>query len=182
MKRIVFLILLTVVLTSCYPPRIIYSIENIQPLMQKDSIDVRLVEGSTITTGDASSLFSNLYLEISNKRESNILINPNSILELRTDSSVLKYDISPDSLIYQLGRNDKKLLHLSFQTTDCEYVAYETIEFPSIWSFRTLKLDNPQHKLYLLLDLYDDKGEKIEKYVVLKPTGTKRMKYENPPF
>ncbi len=160
---------MSIVLTSCYPPRIIYSIENIQPITQKDSIDVGLIEGSTITTGGLS-LFLNLYLEISNNKENSISINQNSILELRTDSATLKYAISPDSLVYRLGENDKKLLRLSFRATDFDYITYKTVD------------TEHKHRLYLFLDLHDYKGEKIEKCVILKPTGTRRMKYEKPPF
>jgi hypothetical protein len=161
--------MLSFVLTSCYPPRIIYSIENIQPLVREDSIDVQLIKGSTITTGGLS-LFQNLYLEILNNKESSILINQNSILELRTDSATLKFEILPDSLTYQLGENEKKLLHLYFRATDFEYITYKTVD------------TEHKHKLYLFLDLHNDKGEKVEKCVILKPTGTKRMKYEEPPF
>jgi len=171
MKRIVFfLILFAFILTSCYPPRIIYSIADIKPYVQQDSIDVRLIKGSTIATGGALSLFLSMYVEISNNKESNILINQNSTLELRTDSAVLKYEISPDSLVYQLGRNDKKLLHLSFQATDFDYITYKTVDTEN------------HHKLFLFLDLQDYRGEKIEKCVILNPTKTKRMKYEKPPF
>ncbi|MGC3977357.1 MAG: hypothetical protein QM751_03450 [Paludibacteraceae bacterium] len=61
MKKIVFLIILSVfVLTSCYPPRIIYSIEDIQPSLQEDSIDIKLIKASTITTGGLS-LHMSLY-------------------------------------------------------------------------------------------------------------------------
>ncbi|NDW13666.1 hypothetical protein D0T50_12305 [Bacteroides sp. 214] len=167
MKRIMLFILLISTLTSCYPPRIIYSIKDTQPSCLRDSVDVRLIKGSTITTGGLS-LFPNLYLEISNNKENSIFINQNSTLELRTDSAILKYEISSDSLVYQLGKNDKQLLHLSFRATDFERITYKTVDI--------------EHKLYLLLDLYNDNGEKIEKCVILKPTGTKRMKYEEPPF
>ena len=170
MKRIVFfLILLATVLTSCYPPRIIYSIENIQPLMQEDSIDIQLINGSITTTGGLS-LFLNLYLEISNNKESSISINQNSTLELHADSTTLKFEISPDSLVYRLGENEKKILHLYFRATDFEYITYKTVDTEN------------KHKLYLFLDLHDDKGEEIEKYVILELTGTKWMKYEKPPF
>ncbi|MDH8702172.1 hypothetical protein M2138_001532 [Dysgonomonadaceae bacterium PH5-43] len=167
MKRIILFILLISSLTSCYPPRIIYSIEDPQPSCLRDSVDVRFIKGSTITTGGLS-LFLSLYLEISNNKENNIFINQNSTLELRTDSAILKYEISSDSLVYQLGKNDKQLLHLSFRATDSEHITYKTVDI--------------EHKLYLLLDLHNDNGEKIEKCVILKPTGTKRMKYEESPF
>lgn len=149
--------------------------------MQEDSIGVKLIKGSTSTTG-CLSVHLSLYLEISNNKESSISIYKNSILELRIDSAVLKYEISPDSLIYQLGKNDKKLLHLVFQATDLHYVTYKTVEWPSIWSFRTHKIEIPHHKLFLHLDLHGDKGEKIEKIIILKPIGTSRQKYEKPPF
>jgi hypothetical protein len=149
--------------------------------MHKDSVDVRLIKGSTITTGGLS-LFLNLYLEISNNKESSISINQNSILELRTDSATLKYEISPDSLVYRLGENEKKLLHLYFRATDLDYITYKTVDWPSIWNFSTLGVKNTRHRLYLFLDLRNDKEEKMEKCIILKPTGTKRQKYEEPPF
>lgn len=161
--------MLSGVLTSCYPPRILYSIEGIRPSLKQDSVDVQLIKGSTITTGGLS-LHLSLYLEISNKKESSILINRNSILELRTDSVILKYEISPDSLVYQLRENENKLLHLYFHTTDFEYATYKTVD------------TNHQHKLFLFLDLRDDEDKQIEKCVILKPTGVKRMKFETPPF
>jgi len=137
--------------------------------MQEDSINVRLIKGSITTTG-GFSLFLNLYLEISNNKESSMSIDQNFTLELRTDSTTLKFEILPDSLVYRLGENEKKLLHLYFRATDFEYITYKTVDTEN------------KHKLYLFLDLHDDKGAKIEKYVILKPTGTKRMKYEEPPF
>jgi hypothetical protein len=157
------------VLTSCYPPRILYSIAEVTPCYQQDSIGVRLIKGS-ITTVGGQDVSLNLYLEISSNKENNILINQNSTLELRTDSVVLKYEISPYSLNYQLGKNDKKLLHLFFKATDLEYVTYKTVDTGN------------RHKLFLFFDLRDNQGEKIEKCVILTPTGTRRMKYEKPPF
>lgn len=162
-----YFILLISLLTSCYPPRIIYSIEETQFSCLKDSVGVRLIKGSTVTTG-GMSLFLNLYLEVSNNTKDSIFIDQNSTLDLRTNTSILKYEISSDSLAYQLGKNDKKQFCLSFQTTDFEYVTYNTID--------------TGHKLCLVLDLRNGKGEKIDKCVILKPTGTKRMKYEEPPF
>jgi len=147
-----------------------YSITDIQPSCQEDSVDVRLIKGSTTATGGALSLFLNIYLEISNHKESNILIHPNSTVVLRTDSAFLQYEILPDSLVYQLEKNEKKLLSLSFRATDFDYITYKTVDAGN------------QHKLFLFLDLQNDVGEKIEKCVTLKPTGTRRMKYEKPPF
>jgi hypothetical protein len=168
-------------LTSCYPPRIVYGIDDIKPDIQKDSIDVKLIKGSTFTTGGLSVHLS-LYLEISNNREQSLLVGKNSTLELRTDSAVLVYEISSDSLVYALNKNATELLQLHFRAMDFDYVTYKTIDWPSIWSFRTHKIDIPRHKLFLHLDLQDDKGNKIEKCVILKPTGTRRQKYEEPPF
>jgi len=170
MKKIVFLIILSVfVLTSCYPPRIIYSIEDIQPSLQEDSIDIKLIKASTITTGGLS-LHMSLYLEILNNKESVIFIEKNSILELRTDSAVLRYKIYPDSLTYQLRKNEKKSLQLHFTATDIEYVVYKTMN------------TDKKHKLLLFLDLQEENGKKIKKCVILRPTGIRRMKYETSPF
>jgi hypothetical protein len=182
MKKIIFpFILLAFVLTSCYPPRIIYSIEDVQPSCQEDSIEAQLMKGSTYTTGGLS-ISLHLYLEILNNKEDCIFIEKNSTLELRTDSAVLKYKISPDSLNYQLNKNEKKLLYLYFRATDFDHITYKTVDWPSIWSFRTRNQKAPQHKIYLFLDLQDESSKKIEKCIILKPTGTKRMKYEKPPF
>jgi hypothetical protein len=168
-------------LTSCYPPRIVYGIDGIKPDIQKDSIDVKLIKGSTFTTGGLSVHLS-LYLEISNNREDILLINKNSTLELRTDSAVLMYEISSDSLVYALNKNVTKLLQLNFRVMDFDYTTYKTVEWPSFWSFCTHKIEMPRHKLFLRLDLRDDKGNKVEKCVILKPTGTRKQKYEEPPF
>ncbi len=168
------MMMLSLVFTSCYPPQIIYSIADIQPPYQKDSIDVRLIEGNTIATG-CTSLHLGVHLEILNNKENSILIGQNPSLELRTDSVVLKYEIFSDSLNYQLGENEKKILYLYFQVTDFDCITYKTVEWPSIWNFRTLKIKNPQHKLFLFLDLRNEEGAKIEKCIILKPTGTRRM-------
>jgi hypothetical protein len=181
MKNILFCcLLLAFVLTSCYPPRILYSIENVQPF-QTDSINVQLIEGSAITAGGLS-IYLNLYLEISNNKTSNILINQNSALELLSDSGNLKYEISPDSLVFQLMGSETKLLQLHFHATDFDHITYKAVEWPSIWSFRTHRIETPRHKLFLYMDLQDDKGNKVKKCIILKPTGIKRNKYEEPPF
>jgi len=161
-------------LTSCYPPKIIYSIEDIKPSYKEDSIRVQLIEGNTISTGTTTT-YLGLYLEISNDRKNDLLIGQNSTLELRTDSAYLQYKISQDSLIYQLDRNDRKLLRLNFRAMDFDHITYKTVDWPSIWSFGTRKEKNPRHKLFLLLDLQDNNGKKIEKCVILKPIGTKKM-------
>jgi hypothetical protein len=116
-----------------------------------------------------------LFLKILNNKESEISIEKNSILELRTDSVVLEYEIYPDSLTYQLRENEKKILKLYFEATDLEHITYRTVNWPSIWSFRTLKEKTPRHKLFLFLDLQDENGKTIEKCVILKPTETKKM-------
>lgn len=168
-------------LISCYPPRIIYSIEDIQPPLQEDSIDVKLIKGSTFTTGGLSVHLS-LYLKISNNRDDSLLINKNSTLELRTDSAILIYEIFSDSLVYALNKNATKLLQLHFRVMDFDHTTYKTVEWPSLWSFRTHKIEMPRHKLLLHFDLQGCNGNKIEKCVILKPTGTKRIQYEKPPF
>ena len=180
-QTILSLILVTTLLTSCYPPRIVYGIDNIKPDIQEDSIDVKLVKGSTFTTGGLSVHLS-LYLEISNYREVGLTINKNSTLELRTDSAILMYEISSDSLVYDLNKNKTKLLQLNFRVTDFDHITYKTVDWPSIWSFRTLKIKTPQHKLFLFIDLQDDKGNKVGKCVILKPVETRKQKYEKPPF
>jgi hypothetical protein len=175
MKRILFYTaLLAFLFTSCYPPQIIYSIEYIKPSYQEDSIRIHLIEGNTISTGTTITHLG-LYLEISNDREDDIFTGQNSLLELRTDSAYLQYKILQDSLIYRLDKNDKQLLRLSFQATDFDHITYKTVNWPSIWSFRTLKEENPRHRLFLFLDLRDENENKIEKCIILKPTGTRRM-------
>ncbi|MDR1005414.1 MAG: hypothetical protein LBL74_00925 [Bacteroidales bacterium] len=175
MKRVIFYTIpLIFILTSCYPPRIMYSIENIKPLYEEDSIRVQLIKGNTISTGTTIT-YTELYLEIFNDRKNDVLIGQNSILELRTDSSCLQYEISKDSLIYQLNSNERKLLRLNFRAMDSDHIAYKTVDWSSIWSFRVRKETNPRHKLFLLLDLQNNDGNKIEKQIILKPIGTKRM-------
>ncbi len=182
MKRIAFfLILLLFTLTSCYPPRIIYSIEGFQPSFAQDSINVRLLEGSTITTG-GSYLYLNLYLEIASNREGSVFINKNSTLELQTDSTALIYDICSDTLVYALNKNEIKLLKLHFNSEDRDHITYKTVEWPSMWSFCSRKMETPRHKLFLYLDIQDKNKNKMGKYIVLKPTETKRLKYKKPPF
>lgn len=139
---------------------------DIKPPAQADSINIQLIDGNIIATGGALQLFLNLYLEVSNNKKCNILIKNNSTLELRIDSTVLKFELSSDSIDYQLENNEKKQLHLCFEVRDFENVAYKTIDTPN------------QHKLYLFLNLQDDFGRKIKKCVVLNPKGTKRMRYE----
>ncbi|MGC3977358.1 MAG: hypothetical protein QM751_03455 [Paludibacteraceae bacterium] len=91
-------------------------------------------------------------------------------MELRTDSAVLRYKIYPDSLTYQLRKNEKKSLQLHFTATDIEYVVYKTMN------------TDKKHKLLLFLDLQEENGKKIKKCVILRPTGIRRMKYETSPF
>lgn len=177
-KKVLPILLLMSLLSSCYPPKILYSIEHIESLSEDDSIRVQLIGGDIISSG-TTDVYLGLQLKLSNDSENDIFIRQNSTLELKTDSAMLKFEIFPDSLDYCLEQFEGKLLQLNFKAIDLEHITYTTVDWPSFWSMRTLEQKTPLHKLYLSLDLYNKEGEKIENNVVLKPIGTKKMKYEN---
>ena len=160
MKNIILILILLLGVTSCYPPRIVYALDNECSLNNSDSIGVRLLKGST-TTIDAQSINTFLLLEIENKSNSVFTINTNNHLEVLIDSIMLQYEmIDNDSLPCNIVPCAKKSVLFVFNTKDSKGLIYG-------------KKKNHLLKLHL-----DSKQNRITPPIILKPIKTRRVVYE----
>ncbi len=157
-KKLLLFILLVFAWTSCVLPRIVYSIENIQPSEQDDLIALELVKGETLTTG-GERLYVFLDLKILNNRDSTISIGHS--LEIAVDSTILKAKIISGSIPHFLEKNKSDVLKLEFMVEDPKSIVYKARE------------KKKAHKLLLSLYIQDVEGVRSKKTITLKPVGLK---------
>lgn len=181
MRKYLLTLILLAYLTSCYPPRIIYGLESVQPNLANDSIRIVLNSADIISVGMLDPLMG-IDLEIQNERSSVLYLSDDSRLELHTESEILQYENSikdtmnvsfqmlpyEEVLKYKSCRilpYEKRQQKFSFKANDINFITYNSLK-------------EKRHKLFLSLDLIDENGNRIEKKVVLVPIKTKRMRYE----
>lgn len=166
MKKLFILMLLLCGVSSCYPPRIVYALDETHSI-KNDSIDVQLLKGST-TSLDAQTVISMLYIKIGNKGNSMLMLNKNNGLEARIDSVSLRYDLAEsDSLPCRLEPKSNKNVLLIFKAADVNRYLYKSIDYEK------------GHLLKLLLRFQDTSDNEIDKSVVFKSGKTKRFVYES---
>lgn len=166
MKATFYLLILLCGLSSCYPPRIIYVMDDTHPVNGNDSIDIRLLRGSTISI-DAQKLISGFHMEIRNKSNSIITLNKNIRLEAHTDSVTLYHKSARiETHSYELYPNVKNNIYCAFITEDTEYHIYRSTA------------NKKGHTLKLHLSLRDTYGKVFEKEIALKFSRTKSWTYE----
>lgn len=153
--------------SSCYPPRIVYALDE-KYSIKGDSIDVQLLKGST-TSLDAQTVISMLYIKIWNKGNSMLMLNKNNELEARIDSVTLRYGLAEsDSLLpCRLESQSNKNVLLIFKVEDANRYLYKSIDYKK------------GHLLKLLLRFQDISDNEIDKSVILKSVKTKRFVYES---
>ena len=160
MKTKFFTLILLLSLTSCYPPRIVYEIENIAN-NEKDFLEFQLIAGSTIGIYSSHSKFN---FEVSNNSENNeFFLCKNRRLTLQLPSTTLDYKIPTDTISFRIGSHETKKIKLSFGLEDSEGLLYKNIM---------------SHSLNLILNFEDINGKSITKQILLKPVKTRRMRYE----
>lgn len=166
MKKLFILMLLLCGVSSCYPPRIVYALDE-KSSIKEDSIDVQLLKGST-TSLDAQTVVSMLYIKIGNKSNSMLMLNKNNGLEARIDSVTLRYDLSEsDSLPCKLEPQSNKNVLLIFKAEDAYRYLYKSVDYKK------------GHSLMLILRFQDISDNEIDKSVFLKFVKTKRFVYES---
>ena len=166
MKKILFL-LLSWGLVSCYPPRIIYVLDDIYPIEKNDSIDIRLLKGSSFST-NAQTITSMLSIDICNKSNSILILNKKNRLEASIDSDTLLYElVESDTLPLLLEPKLQKNLLLIFKAEDPQYLLYNSMN------------NKKGHLLALNLRFQDISGKEFDKIIILKSLKTKRWLYEN---
>ena len=114
MKKLFCFILLLCGVTSCYPPRLIYALDDTCSI-ENDSIDIQLLKGST-TSLDAHTITSKLFIEVCNKSNSILTLNDNPQLEALVDSVTLYYELfemSEEELVFHLKEKDFKGLNIT---------------------------------------------------------------------
>ncbi|MBR6286159.1 MAG: hypothetical protein IKR18_04105 [Bacteroidaceae bacterium] len=165
MIKLFFLLLLSVGLASCYPPRIIYTTDDIQPQTATDSVEIQLLKGSTISI-DAQTVTSILSVEILNNRSSSLSLN-NSKLEAIVNSNVLNYNLADgNSLPLLLEPRTRKNILLTFKVKDPDYRIFGSLS------------DKNKHSLKLNLT-FQNGNRKITKLITLKYLKKKRFVFEN---
>ena len=157
MKNCLFLLTFLLSITSCYPPRIVYGIEDILSDMDKDSLGIQLITGST--SGFAIRPYSTFHLEISNETGENIFMCKNPTLTLEVPSVTLEFENRKDT-IYRIDSHKMKKIWLYFRLDDSERLLYK------------FKMD---HRLNLMLHFEDVDGKSITKQILLRPIKTKKM-------
>ena len=103
MRKLFCFILLLCGVTSCYPPRLIYALDDTCSI-ENDSIDIQLLKGST-TSLDAHTITSKLFIEVCNKSNSILTLNDNPQLETLVDSVTLYYELFENDHISNTKRD-----------------------------------------------------------------------------
>lgn len=166
MKKLFILILLLCGVSSCFPPRIVYALDELHSI-KNDSIDIQLLKGST-TSLDAQTVISMLYIKIWNKSNSMLMLNKNIGLEARMDSVALRYDlVESDSLPCRLEPLSNKNILLIFKAIDANRYLYKSVDFKK------------GHLLKLLLGFQDVSNNETFKSIIFKSVKTKRFVYES---
>lgn len=166
MKKLFILILLLCGVSSCFPPRIVYALDEVHSI-KNDSIDIQLLKGST-TSLDAQTVISMLYINIWNKSNSILMLNKNNELEARIDSVTLCYDLAEsDSLPCRLEPQSNKNVLLVFKTEDANRYLYKSVDFKK------------GHLLKLFLRFQDISDNEICKSIIFKSVKTKSLVYES---
>ena len=171
MKKIYFAMSIIIgicVFVSCKPIQIIYSVENIEPSIIEDSIDVRMTDTTALFfPGRSSFCFA---FEITNKGSNSISFGNNSILGFKNDSNSWNLkresDYNADSIL-QIKNNETKSLEI------CCYNIRDSLLVSILIDYQSIKKEN--HRLILYLDIEDEYKNKIEKRIILKPIGTRKM-------
>ena len=170
MKKILYLAITLICMTSCYLPRILYSTESVMPSAECDSIEVTLLRGDIISSGGSDPAMA-ARLDIVNRKTTSVSLLDSPVLELFTDNHILLFEEfeRKDTLASNstIPSHERKEVTLYFKSQDDNYVTYQSLKKEG------KKLSG--HKLCLTLHLKDCNGINIEKKIVLIPTKTKRM-------
>ena len=151
MKNYFFLFVFLLGITSCYPPKIVYGIEEILSDMDQDSLRVQIITG--FTRGFSISPYSTFHLEISNETGENIFMCKKTTLTLEVPSVTLEFENRRDS-VYRIDSHKMEKIWLYFRLDDSERLLYK------------FKMG---HKLNLILHFEDVDGKSITKQILLKP-------------
>ena len=168
MKKLFCFILLLCGVTSCYPPRLIYALDDTCSI-ENDLIDIQLLKGST-TSLDAHTITSKLFIEVCNKSNSILTLNDNPKLEALVDSVTLYYELfesDTDTLPCKLEPKSKKNVFLVFKAEDSNYHL-----------FKSTNDKNKGHFLKLHLRFDSSSRKEIDKTFSFKFVKRKRLKYE----
>ncbi len=166
MVKLFILMLLLCGVSSCYPPRIVYALDEMHS-DKNEYIDVQLLKGST-TSIDAQTVISTLYIKICNNSNSMLMLNKNNGLEAKIDSVDLRYDlVEHDSLPCRLEAKSTKNVLLIFKAEDSNRYLYKSIDYKK------------GHFLKLLLGFQDVSNNETYKKVIFKPVKTKKLVYES---
>ena len=168
MKKVFSFILLLCGVSSCYPPRLIYALDDTCSI-ENDSIDIQLLKGST-TSFDAQTITSKLFIEVCNKSNSILTLNDNPRLEALVDSVTLYYELfenDTDTLPCKLEPKSKKNVFLEF-----------IVEDPNYHLFKSTSDKNKGHFLKLHLRFDNSSRKEIDKNFSFKFVKRKRLKYE----
>ena len=150
-------IIITLHIVSCYPPKILYSLESVSNTIE-DSIEIKLLNGYAITTG--SLYHVSLSIELNNNNDSEIFIS-NSILESKTNNLHTKY-LSDKTNQFEIGAKMSKIVRFEYSSIDSILLSY---------SLSNPKVEN--HKLFLYFDVTQNQN-KINLCVILRSAGTKQ--------
>ena len=170
MKKILYLAITFICMTSCCPPRILYSTESVMPSAERDSIEVTLLKGDIISSGGSDPMMC-ARLDILNRKTTSVSILDSPVLELFTDNHILLFEEferkDTGACNSTILSQERKEATLYFKSQDDNYVTYKSLKKNG------KKLSG--HKLCLTVYLKDCNGINIEKKIVLIPTKTKKM-------
>lgn len=165
MKKFLYIIVLSFIIVSCYPPRIIYTL-NDNYFDSSDSIEIKLLKGCA-TSLDAKNINYTLLLEVKNNSKM-IMLDKIKGLYILIDSISLPYClIDVEGVPCKMSSYMKQNVRLEFKVTDSDCLLYDDVS------------KNKKHCLKLHLQLRSDNRRNINKIVVLHVIKKKKYVYEN---
>ena len=131
MKKILYLAITLICMTSCYLPRILYSTESVMPSAECDSIEVTLLRGDIISSGGSDPAMT-ARLDIVNRKTTSVSLLDSPVLELLADNHILLFEEfeRKDTLASNstIPSHERKEVTLYFKSQDDNYVTYQSLK------------------------------------------------------
>ena len=162
MKKIIFIIILSFSIVSCYPPCIVYAIGDVRPSAEVDSVEIILQKGNTVSL-DAQTVLSMLSVEIRNNSKSGLTLHKSKLKAVAGSSTLNSTFVEHDSNVpCSLKSGEKKEVMLTFKTEDIDNLVYN---------------NKKGHLLKLYVEFLDCNNRIINKEILLKVSKTVRFVY-----
>ena len=152
--------IIIVFLTSCHPPRIIYSQEDTS--VNTDSLSIRLIRGSMYGGID---LHLRVFLSIKNNVGDSLILQNSSTAKIVTDEGEIELFMNGETKDSTLLSSEDSNVSILFQGIDESYLAYNHIY-------------KDKHHVELTIRLKAKNGRLINKRILLRIARIKRHRYE----